>query len=244
MASLKVACYVEHQKLKRSLALLLAAVIPLLIGVFTFFNVLRGHAPKPWDMWIQSGAAIWAFFMLPMGITALTALIAQVEHASHSWNHLRALPVPRWHVHAAKALWSLAALALMSLCVALATGLAVVAAAWVKPVLTPTGSFHALAYAGLFARIYLASFLLVAVQLWLALRYSHFVPALATGIGGTFFAVVGTSARVGMFSPWQIPVNMLAADPWRAHLALGIGLMGGLLALLAMVWQLGRREVA
>ena len=98
-------------------------------------------------------------------------------------------------------------------------------------------------YIGLLARIFVAAWLLVAVQLWIALRFASFVPALATGIAGTFFAVVATSARIGIVLPWQIPVNQLAADPSRANLALAIGGLGGCIALLAMLWSLSRREV-
>ena len=68
---------VEAHKLRRSLALLLATIAPLLIATFIFFNMLRLQKPMPWEMALQSSAAIWAFFMLPMSVTALTALVAQ-----------------------------------------------------------------------------------------------------------------------------------------------------------------------
>ena len=41
---------VEAYKLRRSLALLLAAVAPLLIAVFVFFNALRLEKPMPWQI--------------------------------------------------------------------------------------------------------------------------------------------------------------------------------------------------
>ena len=70
------ALFVEARKLNRSLAALLAIAAPSLIAVFVFFNMIRGKAPAPWDMWMGSASAIWAFFMLPMSVTALTALVA------------------------------------------------------------------------------------------------------------------------------------------------------------------------
>ncbi|RZJ43336.1 MAG: ABC transporter, partial [Brevundimonas sp.] len=85
--------------------------------------------------------------------------------------------------------------------------------------------------------------LLVAIQLWTALRYASFVPGLVVGIGGTFFAVVATSAKQGVFLPWQMPVNMLSSEAWRLTTALGLGGGVGLLALVAMVLHLSRREV-
>ena len=242
-SSFAVALAVEAAKLRRSLALLLALVAPLLIAVFVFFNLLRAKQPMPWDMTLQTSAAIWAFFMLPMSATALTALVAHTEHGPRAWDYLRALPVPRWHWYAAKALGVLGVIAAMSAVLAGLTLLAAEAAAWIKPAIAPTGSAHVADYLTLLGRIFVASWLLVAVQLWIALRYASFVPALATGIGGTFFAVVATSAKIGVVLPWQIPVNQMASDPDRALLALAIGGLGGSIALLAMLRHLSRREV-
>jgi ABC-2 type transport system permease protein len=234
---------VEAWKLRRSLALVLAAVAPVLIAVFMFFNLTRLRQPMAWDIALQTSAAIWAFFMLPMSVTALTALVAHTEHGPRAWDYLRALPLPRWHLYAAKALCVLGVVAAMSVLLALLSVLAGELAGWWKPAVAPTGPLDLGAFALLLARIFVAAWLLVAVQLWIALRYASFVPALATGIGGTFFAVVATSAKAGIVLPWQIPVNQLAADPARADLALVLGCLGGAAAFVAMLWRLGRREV-
>jgi hypothetical protein len=132
---------VEARKLNRSLAALLAVAAPSLIAVFLFFNLLRGGKPQPWEMWTQSSTGIWAFFMLPMSVTALTALIAHMEHGPRAWDHLRALPVDRWKLYAAKAICVIAVVAAMSLLNLLLTLGAVSAAAAVKPAIAPTGVF-------------------------------------------------------------------------------------------------------
>lgn len=233
---------VEAAKLRRSLAMLLAVVAPALIAIFVFFNVLRNNHAAPWQMTVQTSAAIWAFFMLPMSVTALTALVAHTEHGPRAWDYLRALPRPRWHLYAAKATVVLALVAAMSALLAVATVAVIEIAAWIKPTIAPTGSRDYGHYLDLLGRIFLSSWLLVAVQLWIALRYSSFVPALAVGIGGTFFAVVATSAKLGALMPWQIPVNQLATDPDRAAFALALGTVGGCIALVAMLWHLSWRE--
>jgi lantibiotic transport system permease protein len=234
---------VELIKLRRSLALLLATVAPALVAVFLFFNLLRMEKPGPWAMALQSSAAIWAFFMLPMSVTALTALVAHTEHGPRAWDFLRALPRPRWHLYAAKAIAVLGVVAAMSLLLAGATLAVVEAAAWFKPAITPTGERDVGAFLMLLGRVFLSAWLLVAIQLWVALRYASFVPALAVGIGGTFFAVVATSAKLGVFMPWQIPVNQLASDPDRALLALALGALGGCAAIGGMLLHLSRSEV-
>jgi len=243
MSSFSVALSVEFSKLRRSLSLVLVAIAPTLIAVFEFFNVLRGKHGLPWQMLLATSAAIWAFFMLPMSVTALAALVAHTEHGPRAWDTLRSLPVPRWHIYAAKAVGVLALVLAMSVLLALLAPAAITAAAWLKPAIAPTGTPDFLEYFDLLGRIFLASWLLVAVQLWIALRYSSFVPALAVGIGGTFFAVVASSAKIGVVLPWQIPINQLASDPDRALLALAIGALGGAVAFAAMLWRLSAREV-
>lgn len=240
--SLWTALAVEAHKLRHSLALLLAAVAPLLIAIFVFFNLTRFEKPAPWAMPMQSAAAIWAFFMLPMCITALTALVAHTEHGPRAWDHLHALPVPRWHFYVAKAACVLGLVAAMALWLLLLTPLAVIAAGLAKPAIAALGSPDWQAILLLHARMFLASWLLVAIQLWIALHFASFVPALAVGIGGTFFAVVATSAKAGVFMPWQMPVNQLAADPARADLALMLGLAGGIVVFALMLWRMSTRE--
>lgn len=234
---------VEARKLNRSLAAVLAVAAPSLIAIFVFFNMLRGKQAAPWDMWMTNASAIWAFFMLPMSVTALTALVAHLEHGPRSWDHLRALPLPRWRLYAAKAGCVLAVVALMSAAVLAMTWAAVTLAAAIKPQLQPTGAFDLATYAALMGRMYLAALLMIAIQLWVALRFASFVPALAVGIGGTFFSVVATSAKQGVYFPWQMPVNMLATEAWRTQTALGLGLGLGAIVLIAALVHLSRREV-
>ncbi len=234
---------VEFRKLNRSLALLLAFVAPALIAVFTFFLVLRDSAPKSYDNWLMTGEGIWAFFMLPMSVTALTALVAQMEHGPKSWDHLRALPLPRWRLYAAKAVSVIAVVALMSVLTLMLTWGAVEAASALKPAVRPADAPDLAKHAMILMKMLGASMLLIALQLWMALRFASFVPGLALGIGGTFFAVVATSAKAGVFMPWQMPVNMLTSEQWRADTALTLGGAGGLIALALMVAHLSWREV-
>ncbi|MBN8553235.1 MAG: ABC transporter permease [Caulobacterales bacterium] len=234
----------ELTKLNRSLALLLALAAPGLVGLFLLLNGLRDGQQLPWEIWLATGSGIWAFFMLPMSVTALTALVGQAEHAPRAWDHLRTLPVPRWWIYGAKAVMVLTVVALMS---ALTLALAVTAGGLVgvlRPGNAPTGSLDVLTAAGLMMRIALASVLMIAIQFFLAVRFASFVPGLVLGIAGTFFSVVATSSRIGVFLPWQMPVNIMASDSWRAQTALGLGLGLGLVALGLSVAILARRDVA
>lgn len=235
--------FVEARKLNRSLAALLAVAAPLLIAVFSFSLLLRARETSPWDMWMTSAAGVWAFFMMPMSVTALAALIAHMEHGPRSWDHLRALPLPRWRLYAAKTVCVLLVVALMSIGVIAFSWAGVSLAGAIKPEVAATGVFDLAAYVRLMGTMFLAGLLLIAIQLWTALRFASFVPGLVLGIAGTFFAVVATSAKQGVFLPWQMPVNMLASEAWRVNTALGLGSGLGLVALIAMIVHLSRREV-
>ncbi len=234
---------VEARKLNRSLAALLAVAAPALIAIFVFFMILRAKQASPWDMWMMNAAGVWAFFMMPMSVTALAALMAHMEHGPRSWDHLRALPVPRWRLYAAKAVCALGIVAMMSVAVVAFTWAGASLAGLIKSEVAPTGLFDLSLYARLMATMFLAGLLLIAIQLWTALRFASFVPGLVLGIGGTFFAVVATSAKQGVFLPWQMPVNMLASEPWRVNTALGLGSGLGLVVLILMTIHLSRREV-
>ena len=234
---------VEARKLNRSLAALLALAAPSLIAVFGFFMLLRSGRSATWDMWMTGAAGVWAFFMLPMSVTALTALVAHMEHGPRSWDHLRALPAKRWRLYAAKAVAVVIVVALMSVATLAMNWTAISLASAIRPEFAPTGVFNLAAYAGLMGKIFLASLLMIALQLWIALRFASFLPGLVLGIGGTFFAVVATSAKEGVFLPWQMPVNMMASDAWRVDTALGLGCGLGLVAFVLMTIHLSRREV-
>ncbi len=233
---------VEIRKLNRSLALLLAVTAPCLIGIFAFFNISRFDDPSPWHQWLMTSVMIWAFFMLPMSVTALTALVGQMEHAPRSWDHLRGLPIPRWRLYAAKAICVIGLIALMSALNVGVTYGAIRLAVVFKPAIMPTGDLELLRIGGLLFKVLAAALLMIAIQFWAALRFASFVPALALGIGGTFFAVVATAAKQGVFFPWQMAVNVMGQG-WRHDTALALGGGLGLLALIAAIAHLAWREV-
>ncbi|HAF81107.1 MAG TPA: ABC transporter, partial [Brevundimonas sp.] len=151
---------VEVRKLNRSLALVLAATAPALIAVFAFSMLLRSKTPSEWDMWIGSGMAIWAYFMMPLCVAALTALVAHMEHGPRSWDHLRALPVPRWTLYAAKAVCVIALVLIMSAAVLGATIGAVALGGLIKPEAAAMGALDLTGYAWSMARMAAAALLM------------------------------------------------------------------------------------
>ena len=243
LGALAVAIRVEGMKLRRSLVVALGFAAPALIGAFTLANVVRAERAIPWIEWLSGAMTIWAFFLLPLSVTALCVLLANLEHLTRSWDHLRALASPRWALYTAKAVVAATVTLAMSASAVLFTLTAVTIGASLNPDAEPTGPLPALAVAASLLRLVGAATLLIVVQLWIALRFASFVPALVAGIGGTFFAVVAPNADIGELSPWQLPLHSLSTDPERASLALVLGLGAGCIATVAMVAHLSRREV-
>src|ERR1700710_2114913 len=114
----------EAAKLRRSLALLLCAAAPAMVALLGVIVLTDAKAVRSWHVFAIGASAIWSYFMLPMTVTALTVLVAQIEHGPKSWNHLLALPVARWRHHAAKAVVTILLVAGMSVMLWLALPLA------------------------------------------------------------------------------------------------------------------------
>lgn len=193
---------------------------------------LRWDKEESWVQYTTGGASLWAFFMLPMAITALTVLMAQLEHGPKGWGHILALPVPRWKVYFAKSLIVLGLVAAMTVVLALLLPLSGLVAEQLEPGDQILGEVPWSQHVRLLGTMYLGSVLAIGFQLWVALQSKSFVPPLVLGIGGTFVAVAATGAKEGIFFPWTIPINALASDPARAALATNIGLFGGFLVLI------------
>ena len=229
----------ELLKLRRSLVLLLCATVPLCVAVICVLIGLKTKGPVPLDRYWQTGAAFWAFAMLPMSVTALSVLMAQMEHGPRTWDHILAIPGARRRIFLAKAIVMLALVAAMTLLV----GALLIAGAELLAALKPLASpLDRAALATTLWRMFLASGLMCVIQLWTALAFRSFVPPLLLGIMGTFVSVAAAAAREGAYFPWLMPLHILSTDPAMQRAALEIGALGGLAALVLMLLHLQHRE--
>lgn len=248
MNALARALSAEALKLRRTLALWITAAAPLLVVLFQVLNVLeRGHAPATrglaaWDPFIRGSLSLWALFMLPLFIALETALLADIEHGQHMWRHLFALPTPRWSIFAAKQLTAL--LAVLTATAVLACGTLI--GGWTLALLAPGLGFTAAPDVALLLRgaamLFLASWILLALQSWVALRWPSLTLALGVGIGGTFVALFAAGSRMLRYFPWSLPVHALGAAP-AATPAVVLGLGGGIVVGVLALLELSRRDV-
>jgi hypothetical protein len=237
----------ETAKLRRTLALGMVFVAPLLVVLLQFlifFDRARpGQVAHPWETFASSVTALWCIFMLPLLVTLETALLAGLEHGPKMWKHLYALPVPRPAVYLAKLTLTtvLIAGATLVLCGGAWAGaslLRVMKPALGMPAVLPLGpTFTRTALACVAAQV------IVSLQLWVAVRWPAVTVALGTGIAGTFVTLFAASGKLGRFWPWAGPANVIALQGERRPLALAIGVIGGLVFAVLGAWETTRRDV-
>lgn len=233
---------VEARKLKGSPAVLLTIAAPAMVSILlTLIIFKRGR--MSWDETLSGAIGLWCFFVLPMTVTAITALLAQIEHGPRAWDHILSLATPRWRLFAAKAVVTMALTALMSVMLLVGMRLAGEFVYYFQPTKTPPDPFSWVKAVRLLAAIWAASFCMSMIQLWVALRITNFVVPLTLGIFGTFVAVMASGAEEGIYFPWLMPLKLLVDDGGQLSPALAYGVIGGIGVLLLMMIDMSRREV-
>lgn len=239
----------ETLKLKRTLALAMVFVAPLVVVLLQFMMIWQrngmseGFRRNPWGMFQAGTFSLWAVGMLPLFITLETALLAGLEHGPKSWKHLFALPVPRSVIYTAKLLVTAALIALSCLVLAAGTIAGGYGLSFLKAGADFSSGPHWAELATGTLSMFLASWLLIALHSWIALRWPSF--ALASGVGmaatvGT--ALISNSERFWKFYPWALPIHA-SMGAQTAALALTLGAFGGLVLAVFGCWDVVRRDV-
>ena len=236
-----VSLFVEIRKLKGSLVLLLCLAAPSLVAGLLVLILLK-RPNLDWKEVLEGSTGLWSFFMLPMTIAALSALIAQIEHGPRAWDHMLALPVRRWRLFAAKGIMLMGLIAAMSAVLALEIPAAIALLQAVAPQKVPAGPFPLREELRMLSQMWGASLFMGMIQLWVALRFRSFVAPLTLGLGGTFVAVAASGAKEGVYLPWLMPLNIISGTAANHALALNLGLAGGAATFLLMLLHLSRRE--
>lgn len=239
----------ELVKMREPMTLLAFLGGPALLGVLTALGAATREVPYAWaPLWVNL-LSVWSLLLFPFAMIGMAAFAAQIEHRAKAWDHLLTLPVPKWAHFAVKALVvALAGLATYPLTIALMT-----LGGSLGGLVSPLGQFGGplglgpiVQPAALSAG---AGLLLIALQLWVSLRFAQFIVPVMVGIGGIMVMMMSTAFQIDdltKFFPWGLPSNVyglarLDAPPDLVPL-FAVGSVGGLLALVAMCIVLARRE--
>jgi hypothetical protein len=241
----------ETLKLKRTLALWLALIMPLTIvamQVGLFYRNGSSGIPAGESAWVwygQLNMVFWGLLMLPLFVTLETALVGNMEHTSDHWKHLNALPVPRGIIYAAKQFSGMALVALSSVALVFFSVAGGLLLNLLRPGMGLDGAIPWARFFAFAAMTYVGAWLIISIQTWISLRWKSFVVACAAGIGLTVAGVFIIHADWGSFWPWALPGGI--ANEFNEsvlHLPqLLFGGLGGLLAALLGGWDVTRQDV-
>jgi ABC-2 type transport system permease protein len=265
MKDLARATFVEVFKLRRTLALRVALLLPLgAVAMTTIVNLTRTTGsefvldhPNGWEtLMLDLTLVLWCFVVLPLFVSFETALLAGVEHREGNWKHLFALPIPRWTIYAAKLLVAFGLVCLTSLELGVGIGLQGWIILRVRPDL---GLTYPIPWALIWWRTFAilpGVLLMLDIQTWLAVRSRSFTAPMGVGIGCTAVTIMllrtlknAVSTPYGpvlaSFFPWSLPYVTIAptATTGLRHTALLMGVVGGVLVSVIGCWNATRRDV-
>jgi hypothetical protein len=242
----------ERLKLKRTLALWLAPLAPLVIIGLQLAIVLNSleyyRAQDVADAWVKYGGQIvflWTMLMLPLFITLETALLGNLEHGNQQWKHLFALPIPRGAVYAAKQISGMAIIGLSMISLYVFIVLSGLALRLLAPGLGFEAPVPWWEFCKYVAGAYLASWLIISVHTWVGLRWHSFVVASSVGIAAMVIAVFLFQSDWGPWYPWTF-AGLVAYGLEEGHDVLPqllAGGLGGVAVALLGGWDVVRRDV-
>lgn len=245
--------HAEILKLREPVTLLALLGPPGLVGALLFLGVMRAPRALTWMDVMPPMQQVWAPILFPLAATAITAFAAQIEHRARGWDHMLALPARKWQIFAAKAVVTcVAVLALYPLMI-----LFLLAGGWLGGQLGPHGAPTGPTGLGQAAWPLTAAagsgLAMIAIQLWIALRFQQFMVPVVIGVGATMVTMISlvfNRADDTRFWPWAMPfrvvVDALQRGPDSAmaiQVSFAVGVAGGLAVLGAMMVDLSRREM-
>jgi hypothetical protein len=190
---------IEAMKLRRTLALKVSIMVPLAVIAITLtMNLLRsygsefvGDHPNGWDTLILDQTLIlWLFVLFPLFVTLEAALLAGVEHRENNWKHIFALPIPRWTIYMAKLMVGFGLVVVSSVVLAVGTVVQGAIIAMFRPDL---GLSLPIPWDLVFLRNFgflPAALFMLAIQIWVAIRWRSFTVPMVVGIVGTMLSIM------------------------------------------------------
>ncbi len=237
--------YLELLKTKRSLALLMMLLSPLavvIVNLMLFFHS-DGElvAEKGWAVFWAINYSMWGYFMLPLYIALITALLNGIEHKVGGWRLMLSLPVTQWSLFLAKAILAWIYILGASFILFLMILLSIV-------------GLNAMGYEGegmfnfeFSAKLGYSLFACVAIliiQHIVSWRWTNIVAPLALGVIATMSIVQASSSKFWKYDPWTyILMATNASSETNRVWAIGLSLaLAALILACAKLW-IDKREI-
>jgi hypothetical protein len=243
----------ECLKLKRTLALWMVLVTPMVVIALQFF-VAYHNAPLTirlgkdvWTPMVRQTVQAWTLLMLPLFVTLETSLLAGLENAGNNWKSLLALPAPRWTIYFSKLTVTIC---LLWAAHAVLVG-GTIAGGMLLKLLRPGINLAGMPL-GLFVppmvTVSLCALLGVTIQHWVSLRWHSYPVALGFGMCAMITGVFAAqSENFAPWFPWSLPMaavmTKVAAGVSVERIAIW-AIVGAVVAACAGCQEFVRREIS
>lgn len=233
----------EFLKMRGSLIWPILIAAPAGLGLLSALAMLSANGTPSWDSIFTSFTLpLWSMFLLPMSIIAFTAFNAQIDHVSGAFEHLLALPLPRWLVFFAKIIISCFAVSLISFLMPVFIWLGVNLGAVIASKQI-SGQIDLIKIAQLTSFLAVGALPLAVIQIWCGLRFKSFLPAIGLGIIGVLItlAILISGTNKADWFPYAQPF-LVIMKPDEAALRAIITLITAIAITPLALTHLSRRE--
>ena len=243
----------EALKLRRTLALWMVVIAPMVVVVLQFLVVFLGpdQPGRNRDVWkamATNSVAMWTVLMMPLFLTLETSLLAGLEHADKNWKNLLALPAPRWMFYLSKLAVTIGLLWVACAVIVGGTWLSGTIVKAAKPGLNIQALPMSLVTMPML-QVSVAALFGTTIQHWVSLRWQSFTAAMGFGMCAMVTGFIAVNSTTwGPRFPWSLPlytVRTLTATPSgpNASVVMAIAIGGAVVVALAGCVEFSRREI-
>jgi len=223
--------YAELQKLKNTLAIVVAVAVPLFIAFLSFVIYLsEGHkliitGINPWKEYIYHLQKFWAGLLLPLTIILEASLINSIEHSNNMWKQIYTLPVSKSSVY----FYKLLSFLLLNILMAISLTFFVQLFGYLLMLFKPEFGFNAPSFFGesllLSLKMMLASSAIIGFQFFLSFHFRSFIIPMVIGFCLTIGTGIASSWKYILFLPYSYPslsTSRQDAAVWDLYITIAV----------------------
>lgn len=239
----------ECLKLKRTLALWMVLVSPLVMVLLEFAITAKGarglvqSGKDAWPPMVRQTIEVWTLLMMPMFVTLETSLLAGLENTGKSWKSLLTLPAPRWTVYVSKLVVTISLLWLAHAVLIVAT----IGSGRLLKVLYPAlnlGTMPLSPFVFPMLRVSVSALLAVAIQHWVSLRWHSYTVAMGFGMCAMIIGVFAVQSSIlGSWFPWSLPIRAVMDGAAGLDRITAVAVLGAIMAATIGCWGFVRRDI-
>ncbi|WMW82392.1 ABC transporter permease [Undibacterium cyanobacteriorum] len=231
---------IELLKVRRSLALMMAFVCPLMVVALNFLIQLKSKHPPPWNMFWMGITGLWSYFMFPLYIALVTALLNGNEHKNSTWRVMLSLPISSNQLYTAKLALAFTFVLLSNIALFAFGALAIQILAWTG--ISTEGAYQ-FSFANAITMLTFTCAPVLLFQHWLSWRFANIVAPLTSGVVGAMGIMQIGQSKDWIYYPWSYTMMaMNGSKPEMREQAILLTVFVGAALLLASYFWLVRTK--